>query len=215
MRNRVLKQLVTAWAGVALGAGCAFGAGAVTFEFRDVAGDPFGSVNETEVVRGGSFTFEVWLHAGSEQVAGVTFKTLFDQYPLTSPHTLTLTGVNRTGSNYDYPASVFSTPEPLQPSNTSDLGAVSSDPGGWHTGDQFITKLTLAVSAGLPKGTYTIRPDPVWSAWIVPDTGDEFAFTGVTPYTIHVVPEPAEYALAAGLGLAGFGLYRRYRQRRG
>ena len=215
MRNRVLKQLVAAWAGVALGAGVAYGAGAVTFEFRDAAGDTFGGVNETEVARGGAFSFEVWLHAGSEQVAGVTFKTLFDQYPLTTPFTLTLTGVDRTGSNYDFPSSTFSTPEPLTPSNASDLGAVSSDPGGWHTGDQFITKLTLAVSAGLPKGTYTIRSDPTWSAWIVPDTGDEFAFTGITPYTVHVVPEPVEYALAAGLGLAGFGFYRRYRQQRG
>lgn len=215
MRNRVLKQLVAAWAGVALGAGVAYGAGAVTFEFRDAAGDTFGGVNETEVVRGGAFSFEAWLHAGSEQVAGVTFKTLFDQYSLTAPLTLTLTGVDRTGSNYDFPSSIFSTPEPLVPSNASDLGAVTSDPGGWHTGDQFIAKLTLAVSAGLPKGTYTIRSDPTWSSWIVPNTGDEFAFTGITPYTIHVVPEPGEYALAAGLGLAGFGLYRRYHQRRG
>jgi hypothetical protein len=215
MRNRVLKQLVAAGAGVALGAGTAHGAGAVTFEFRDAAGDPFGGVNETEVVRGGSFTFEVWLHAGSEQVAGVTFKTLFDQYPLTTPHTFTLTGVNRTGSNYDFPSGAFSSPEPLKPSNTTDLGAVTSDPGGWNTGNQFITKLTLAVSAGLPKGTYTIRPDPTWSVWIAPVSGDEFVFTGITPYTVHVVPEPGEYALAAGLGLAGFGLYRRYRQRRG
>lgn len=188
------------------------GLGAVTFEFRDVAGDIFGGPNETQANRGSPFDFEVWLHANAgEQVAGVNFKLLFDQYPSTSPWTFTLTGVDRTASNYETPAGFFSSPEPLTPNNTTDLGAFS-DPGqgGWQTGDQFIVKLTLAVAGGLPKGTYTLSPDPTWRSWFNPD-GDEFVFHGVTPYTVHVVPEPVEYALAAGLGLLGFGLYRRLR----
>lgn len=215
MRIRVLKQLAATWAGMVLSVGTVHGSHGVTFEFRDVLGDAFGGVNETQVVRGNSFSFEAWLHAGSEQVAGVTFKLLFDQYPLTVPYTFTLTGVNRTGSNYDFPANNFSLPEPLNPRNSSDLGAVVADPEGWHTGDQFIARLTLSVSGGLPKGVYTLRPDPEWSGWIVPDSGDEYTFQSLTPYTVHVVPEPGEYALAAGLGLVAFGVYRRMRMRLG
>lgn len=211
MRGKTIAGLATT-AAVLLGSSARQGLGAVSFEFRDVAGDVFGGPNETEVARGGAFAFDAWLHAtGGEQVAGVSFKLLFNQYASTAPWTFTLTGVNRTASNFDFPAGTFSSPEPLTPGNSSDLGAFS-DPlqGGWQTGDQFIARLTLTVSANLPTGTYTISPDPNWLVWLTPE-GDEFVFNAITPYTINVIPEPAEYAVAAGLGLLGFGLYRRFR----
>lgn len=211
MRSKTIAGLATT-AAMLTGSVAWHAMGAVSFEFRDVAGDVFGGPFETQVTRGGAFNFDVWLHAtGGEQVAGMSFKLLHGQYASTAPWTFTLTGVNRAASNYDFPAGPFSSPEPLTPNNSSDLGAFS-DPlqGGWQTGDQFVARLTLAVSGGLPKGTYVISPDPTWFSWFNPE-GDEFAFNAVTPYTVQVVPEPVEYALAAGLGLLGFGLYRRYR----
>lgn len=213
MRGKTIAGLATT-AAVLVGSSAWQAIGAVSFEFRDVAGDVFGGPNETEVARGGSFAFNVWLHAtGGEQVAGVSFKLRFNQYASTAPWTFNLTGVNHAVGAFDTPTTtVFSFPEPLTPSNSSDLGAFS-DPsqGGWVTGSQLVARLTLAVTGSLPKGIYTISPDPGYLSWFVPETGDEFVFNAVTPYTVHVIPEPVEYAVAAGLGLLGFGLYRRFR----
>lgn len=207
------------WGYAALAAAAGFcpaatwGAGGVIFEYRDAVGDVFGSPNETQVVRGGVFSLEAWLHAGSTDVAGVNFKATFDQYPSVSPWKLTLVSVDHSGSAFSFVTNPSIGAEPLTPSNASDLGAFvdPADPVGSRNGSQFVARLTLSVDGGLPKGTYTVSPDSLFTTWVDPVGSGEWNFDGLTSYTIHVVPEPKDWAGAAALALLGFAAYRRYR----
>lgn len=193
----------------------AWGAGGIIFEFRDAGGDLFGGPNETEVVRGGSFSMEAWLHAGGTDVAGVNFKARFDQYPVVLPWKLTLVSVSHAGSDFSFVTHPSIGIEPLIPSNSSDLGAFvdPDDPVDSRNGSEFLALLTLAVDGGLPKGTYTVSPEPFFTTWVDPVEGGEWSFDGLTSYTIHVVPEPKDWAGAAALALLGFATYRRLRAR--
>ncbi|HRZ37389.1 MAG TPA: hypothetical protein P5534_13635 [Candidatus Paceibacterota bacterium] len=67
-------------------------------------------------------------------------------------------------------------------------------------------------------------PNPDWASSVHPNEGHQDSFTAaitpsqlnVYPYTLtltgsHPVPEPQQFAVLAGLGLLGFGVYRRMR----
>jgi hypothetical protein len=81
-----------------------------------------------------------------------------------------------------------------------------------HTvGDQGRTRIIL------PDGTVVENFNTVLdlTGAVVDDVGDppfSITLTGPTTGTAKLVPEPGAYALAAGVGLLGFGLWRRIRR---
>ncbi len=189
-------------------------AGAVTFELRDAPGDTYGGVNETLISRGGSFSVDAWIHAPQDLYVGVDFKVRLLEYATSSPYTFTITGVSRAGSSFTFANSTDSAiiGNRLDPLNASDLGGYLDDVDDYRTGSEFLVRLTFAADVDLPLGTYTIAGDGAWSQWYEWGEGP-WDFTTLIPYTVHVIPEPGEYALMGALGLLGFGIWRRYQTR--
>ncbi len=206
---------MTAATSISLWPAVVYGVTGVTFEFRDAAGDTLGGPNETQVLQGGSFSVEAWIHA-SEPVAVVSFKVSFLEYFWTEPATFIINAApDRSGSDFVNSNTIDSMVpgEKLVPENDSDLGAFI-DPPGWAEGDKFIVRLSLFVDPSMPVGTYTLGRGAFGFSWGRPEEGGEYEFADFTPYYVHVlaVPEPGEYALGAGLGLLGMAAFRRYRK---
>lgn len=151
------------------------------------------------VAPGQTFSLDVWALAG-EPVAGLSYKVRTDA----PDSAFVLTGVDRSSSPFDFSASIFSGPEPLAPSNESDLGAVVSDPAASFAGGIFIARLDFAVAPGAAPGDFVIGPDPAWSVWVAPESGDEFEFEGLIAARVTVIPEPAR-APTAGAALLAIG----------
>lgn len=215
MTKRALKGLVTTAASISLWPAVVYGVTGVTFEFRDAPGDTFGGLHETQVHQGGSFSLDAWIHA-SEPVAVVSFKPSFLEYPDVKPATFIINAVpDRQGSGFPNSNTIDSLVpgEDLVPENESDLGGYI-DPPDWLEGDQFVVRLSLFVDPSMPVGTYTIGRSSFVFAWGKPEEGGDFEFADFEPYYVRVlaVPEPGEYALAAGFGLLGLSAFRRYRR---
>lgn len=217
MTSRAFKGLMAAASAITLWPTVTYGVTGVTFEFRDAPGDTFGGPNETRVNAGGSFSVEAWIHA-SEPVAVVSFKLSFLEYFWVEPATFIINAVpDRQGSDLTWSNTIDSQVpgEKLVPENLSDLGAFI-DPPGWTEGDQFVVRLSFFVEPSMPEGTYTLGRSSYIFSWGRPEEGGDYEFADFTPYHVHVlaVPEPGEYALAAGFGLLGMAAFRRYRTRR-
>ena len=222
MSKRFLRQLTAGLAVVAVAEAKAV----VSFEFKDVGA---GGDHEVTVSPGGVFSFDVWLHAGGAHVNTVSFKLNFPEYDLPSPgvapNSFTIdsepvhAGSDFTGTGFTVEG------ERLVPDNDGDLGGFLGDFLDFRTGDEFIATISLRVDGSMPAGrSYTIRPNSLVFSWqepIPPGTPlDEIYmythnFDSYTPYIVHVVPEPGDYALLGGLGLLGFAAYRRWGASRG
>jgi hypothetical protein len=226
MSKRFLRQLTAGLAVVAVAEAKAV----VSFEFKDVG---TGGDNEIEVRQGGVFSFDVWLHADGAHVNTVSFKLNFPEYnfppPGVSPNSFTIHS-EPVYTDSDFTGTAFSvTGERLVPDNLRDLGGFLGDFVDYRDGDEFIATISLRVDGSMPAGrSYTIRPNSQVFSWLepIPDnvTLDEYLaeswkythnFDSYTPYIVHVVPEPGDYALLGGLGLLGFAAYRRWGANRG
>ncbi len=202
---------------------------AVTFEFKDVVpdGNPDGP-NGITIHPGDKFSFDIWLQAQGEKVAGVSFRLHFDQYGSTAPKTFTFVPYESGVVMLDRGTSPFTdlSNSPgsglelmLTPENENDLGALIpiSDSPGWRTGQIYIGKATLQTDAAMPLTTstpYTLSPSSLfpasWTEWTETGGVGHDIDPGSIGYSVNVVPEPSQYAAVGALGLLGFAAYRRF-----
>jgi hypothetical protein len=206
---------------------------AVTFTFQDVdapyapglSGSPN---NSATVVRGTSFSFDIWMNASAgEQVAGFSFLLNFKEYA-GGPAFSLLSNLERDPagslvSAFEGFGAFSNGPELLKPDNVDpvtgfgdDLGGALpvSHPDGWLTDVLYVGRATLYAPGALPKGTYHIRPNSVsygYTEYVPPDYNSvPLGPNSYTDYTVILVPEPGQVGLAVGVGLLALGIGRRF-----
>lgn len=176
---------------------------------------PSGSNN---VAPGSSITFAINLNVTTggalNDVQGLTY--FFEDLNGGGPFFFTITARDLTGSPFDdainnSPPGAFM-PDPLDPSNDRDLGALA--PAPLASGNYFIANLTVSTGSA-PAGMYTIRTTNANlpnKSTVTDSQGDSFDIPSAN-FTITVIPEPSTYALlsVAALGAGIMAMRRRQR----
>ena len=165
----------------------------------------------TTVTAGSSFTFSIYGTSILAQIGG--FELLLNSSNTSTGNQINLTSQTLNSSDFTYLVAPPTFPQPLSTTqSTQDLGAFTQDMFGLPGNVQYLlASETIAVSASLPAGSYTIGSTA--ASLFTDANGVDTDYITPTSFTFTVVsaPEPSASAL---LLVVVFGLCLRYTFRR-